>query len=43
MDRKMAEKKYEKPSIIYREKIEARAGSCVKAGTSGCDPGPFVS
>jgi hypothetical protein len=43
----MSKKPYEKPQIVYREKIEARAGSCSggggKAGTStGCS-GPFVS
>jgi hypothetical protein len=26
---------YEKPQVVYREKIEARAGSCTKDG-SGC-------
>jgi hypothetical protein len=28
-------KSYEKSNVIYREKIEARAGSCTKAD-SGC-------
>jgi hypothetical protein len=28
-------KGYEKPQVIYREKIEARAGSCNQAD-SGC-------
>jgi len=35
-------KKYEKPAVIYREKIEARAGACSKAGTA-CDPNPYIS
>lgn len=41
----MDKKKYEKPAVIYREKIEAKAGSCGKAGTVSpcCDPGPYVS
>jgi len=36
-------KKYEKPAIIYREKIEAKAGICNKLASPGCDPGPYVS
>ncbi len=35
-------KPYQKPAIIYREKIEARAGSCSSTsgakGTSACSP-----
>ncbi len=27
-------KSYEKPRVVYREKIEARAGSCNKADSS---------
>ena len=41
----MQEKKpYEKPAVIYREKIEARAGSCSSSGggpqkgTANCTP-----
>jgi hypothetical protein len=34
MEAKM-KKSYEKPTVVYREKIEARAGSCTKAD-SGC-------
>lgn len=36
-------KRYEKPAVIYREKIEAKAGSCNSTGgagkgTSACQP-----
>jgi len=36
-------KPYEKPTIVFREKIEARAGSCNATGgpgkgTSACTP-----
>jgi len=35
---------YEKPQIVYREKIEARAGSCDKVGSGDCSSGTtFVS
>lgn len=34
---------YEKPQVIYREKIEARAGSCNKVGSGDCGTGTFVS
>lgn len=39
--------KYEKPRIIYSEKIEAKAGSCAGGGAktdigAGCT-GPFIS
>jgi len=27
-------KSYEKPDVVYRERIEARAGSCSKADSS---------
>ncbi len=34
----MKKKKYEKPAVVYRDKIEARAASCLKASTAtaGC-------
>jgi len=37
--------RYEKPQIVYREKIEARAGSCTKAGVGppDCTAGTLVS
>ena len=41
----MSKKPYEKPQIIYREKIEARAGACTGGtpkGGAGCTP-PLVS
>ena len=43
MDR--PKKPYEKPAVVYREKIEAKAGSCLKAGatTPTCGSGPYVS
>lgn len=37
-------KPYEKPTIVFREKIEARAGACSNSGggpqkgTAGCAP-----
>ncbi len=34
---------YEKPQVVYREKMEARAGSCVKLGTTDCGAGTYVS
>lgn len=34
---------YEKPLVVYREKIEARAGSCTKVGSTDCGAGTFVS
>ena len=36
-------KPYEKPAVVYREKIEAKAGSCAKVGAPGCSTGPYVS
>ena len=36
-------KPYEKPSVVYREKIEAKAGACTKTGASTCGSGPYVS
>lgn len=43
---KNAKKPYEKPAIIYREKIEARANACSepgKADTGTCPSGPITS
>ncbi len=34
---------YEKPAVIYKEKIEGRAGSCTKAGSGACGAGPYIS
>lgn len=34
---------YDKPQVVYREKIEARAGSCTKVGAGDCGAGTFVS
>ncbi len=41
----MKKKKYEKPAVVYKEKIEAKAGSCAKAGSGSpsCGSGPYVS
>jgi hypothetical protein len=36
-------KPYQKPRIIYSEKMEARAVSCAKADTAGCAAGPVTS
>jgi len=37
-------KPYEKPRIIYSEKIEARAVDCAKqGGNPGCVSGPITS
>jgi len=36
-------KRYERPTIVYRERIEVRAGTCGKAGAPGCGAGPYVS
>jgi hypothetical protein len=41
----MNKKPYEKPQVIYREKIEARAGACTSGSPKG-GPGcatPLVS
>jgi hypothetical protein len=35
-------RRYEKPAIIYREKIEARAAACV-TGTPKATNGPCVA
>jgi hypothetical protein len=41
----MKKKKYRKPEVIYKEKIEARAASCSgnKSGPGTCTVGPYVS
>jgi hypothetical protein len=42
----MSKKPYEKPQVIYREKIEARAGACSGASTPKGGPpctAPLVS
>ncbi len=41
----VAKKPYEKPAVVYREKIEARAGACTpgKADTGACPSGPITS
>ncbi len=39
----MKKKKYQKPAVVYKEKIEARAGACAKAGAGPCGAGPYVS
>jgi len=38
-------KVYEKPAVVHTEKIEARAVSCAKAGSTdiGCESGPITS
>ena len=36
-------KPYEKPAVVYREKIEAKAGACSKTGAGLCGAGPYVS
>lgn len=36
-------KPYEKPRVVYREKIEAKAGACGKTGAGTCGTGPYVS
>lgn len=38
----MQKKPYEKPAVIYKEKIEARAGSCLNKSGAGCSA-PLVS
>lgn len=39
----MTKKPYEKPAVVYKEKIEARAGSCpTKGGQPPCSA-PLVS
>ena len=38
-------KTYERPAIVHTEKLEARAVTCIKQGTSGpdCGAGPLQS
>jgi hypothetical protein len=36
-------KPYEKPRIIYTEKMEARAVSCGKVDSAACPAGPVTS
>lgn len=36
-------KPYEKPRIIYSEKMEARAVACAKADSAACAQGPTTS
>jgi hypothetical protein len=36
-------RRYEKPAIIYREKIEARAASCTTAATPKGTNGPCTA
>jgi hypothetical protein len=37
-------KPYEKPAIVYSEKVEARAVTCSKSDESTCGPGgPITS
>ncbi len=36
-------KAYEKPRVIYAEKVEARATACAKADAAGCSDGPIQS
>jgi hypothetical protein len=38
-----AKKPYEKPQVVYREKIEVKAGACGKTGAGPCGTGPYVS
>lgn len=36
-------KSYERPAVIYTEKLEARAVVCAKADDSMCGAGPIQS
>jgi hypothetical protein len=36
-------KVYEKPRVIYAEKVEARAVGCAKADAATCADGPIQS
>ncbi len=36
-------KPYEKPRIVYSEKMEARAVACAKADSASCAQGPVTS
>ncbi len=39
----MPKKPYQKPAIVYSEKVEARAGTCAKADATTCSAGPSQS
>jgi hypothetical protein len=36
-------KSYEKPVIVYAEKVEARAAGCARSDTVTCSEGPIQS
>lgn len=36
-------KAYEKPRVVYAEKVEARAVGCAKADAASCEAGPIQS
>ncbi len=36
-------KAYEKPRVIYAEKVEARATGCARADAGSCSDGPIQS
>ncbi len=36
-------KVYEKPRIVFAEKVEARAVGCAKADATACSAGPIQS
>lgn len=36
-------KAYEKPRVIFAEKVEARAATCAKASAEACAAGPVQS
>jgi hypothetical protein len=36
-------KSYEKPRVIFAEKVEARAAGCAKADAASCSAGPIQS
>ncbi len=38
-----AKKPYEKPAILYVEKLEARAVACAASTDASCGPGPMQS
>jgi hypothetical protein len=42
-EKSQMKKPYEKPRIIYSEKMEARAVSCAKADAGACAAGPVTS
>ena len=41
--RRVSNKTYVKPVIVYREKVEARAAGCAKADAGACSAGPIQS